>query len=65
MADYFTQTVLQPVIPDIDMTPLERMILTEAFQSEPDGDGLYFFAEAGLNETPTFDAAALSVALDI
>lgn len=65
MADYFTQTVLQPVIPDIDMTPLERMILTEVFQSEPDVEGLYFFAEAGLNETPSFEAAALSAALAI
>jgi hypothetical protein len=65
MADYLTQTVLQPVIPDIDMTPLERMILTEVFQSEPDGDGLYFFSEAGLNETPSFAAAGLSAALDI
>lgn len=65
MADYFIQTVLQPVIPDIDMTPVERMILTEVFQSEADGDGLYFFSEAGLNETPSFNAAALAVALDI
>jgi hypothetical protein len=65
MADYLTQTVVQPVIPDIDMTPVERMILSEVFQSESDGDGLYFFSEAGLNETPSFDAAALAVALDI
>ena len=65
MADYFTQTVVQPVIPDIDMTPVERIILTEVFQSESDGDGLYFFSEAGLNETPSFNAAALSAALDI
>ena len=65
MADYFTQTVLQPIIPEADMTPVERMILIEVFQSESDGDGLYFFSEAGLNETPSFNASALAVALDI
>lgn len=65
MADYFTPTVLQPVIPHVDMTPLERLILTEVFQSEPDGDGLYFFAEIALNETPCFEASALSAALSV
>jgi hypothetical protein len=65
MADYFTPTVLQPVIPDTDMTPLERLILTSVFQSEPDGDGLYFFAEIALNETPAFEASALSAALSV
>jgi hypothetical protein len=27
------------------MTPLERLLLTQIFESELDGDGLYFFAE--------------------
>ncbi|MGP8124042.1 MAG: hypothetical protein ACLP8B_26410 [Xanthobacteraceae bacterium] len=45
MADYFEQTVVQQTIPDADMTPLERLLLSRIFQSEPDGDGWYFFAE--------------------
>jgi len=45
MADYFSPTVVQPTIPNADMTPLERLLLMQIFESEPDGDGLYFFAE--------------------
>lgn len=51
MADYFMQTVIQPTIPNADMTPLERFILGNIFDAEPDGDGLYFFAEIAPNES--------------
>ncbi len=47
MADYHSPTVVQPTIPKVDMTPLERLLLTRIFEAEPDGDGLYFFAESG------------------
>jgi hypothetical protein len=55
MADYFTQTVIQPTIPTTDITPLERLLLSEIFSAEPHGEGLYFFAE---------DNPALMLALD-
>jgi len=45
MADYFFRTVVQPTIPNADMTALERLVLGCIFDSEADGDGLYFFAE--------------------
>lgn len=45
MADYFEQTVVQQTIPNADMTPLERLLLSRIFECEPDGDGCYFFAE--------------------
>ena len=45
MADYFEQTVVQQTIPEADMTPLERLLLSRIFDCEPDGDGWYFFAE--------------------
>ena len=45
MADYFEQTVIQQTIPDADMTPLERLLLSRIFGCEPDHDGWYFFAE--------------------
>jgi hypothetical protein len=45
MADYFEQTVIQQSIPDADVTALERLLLSQIFQSERDGDGWYFFAE--------------------
>jgi len=47
MADYHSPTGVQPTIPNADMTPLERLLLTRIFQVEPDGDGLYFLAETG------------------
>ena len=48
MPDYFSPTVIQPAIPAADITPLERLLLSHIFQVEPDGDGLYFYAD----ETP-------------
>lgn len=45
MTDYFSPTVVQSTIPDADMTLLERLLLTQTFESGPDGDGLYFFAQ--------------------
>jgi hypothetical protein len=45
MADYFEQTVVQQSIPETDMTPLERLLLSRIFQSERDGEAWSFFAE--------------------
>jgi hypothetical protein len=45
MADYFEQTVVQQSIPETDMTPLERLLLSRIFNSERDGQAWYFFAE--------------------
>ena len=46
MADYYTPTVIQQTIPDADMTPLERLILSHIFESEHDGAGWYFLLRA-------------------
>lgn len=45
MANCYTPTVVQPAIPYADMTPLEQLLLTRIFESEPSDDGLYLFAE--------------------
>lgn len=45
MADYFEQTVVQQSIPETDMTPLERLLLSRIFNSERDGQAWYLFAE--------------------
>lgn len=45
MSDYFSPTVVRTTIPLANITPLEVLLLTSAFSSEPDGEGLYFFAE--------------------
>jgi hypothetical protein len=63
MADYFEQTVVQQTIPDADMTPLERLLLSRIFQSEPDGDGWYFFAEESPSTMILASHAELAAAL--
>ncbi|MDI7776589.1 hypothetical protein [Asticcacaulis sp. EMRT-3] len=63
MADYESPTIIQPIIPNADMTPLERLLLTEIFTGEPEGDGLYFFAEQSTNDMPEFDSSDLRAAL--
>ena len=63
MADYFSPTVVQPTIPNADMTALERLLLTHIFESEPDGDGLYFFAETSPNDQIELPIEALRAAL--
>ena len=45
MADYFEQIVVQQSIPETDMTPPERLLLSRIFQSERDGEAWSFFAE--------------------
>jgi hypothetical protein len=47
MADYFDQTVIQQIIPDGDITPIEHLLLSQIFECEPTDDGWYFFAENG------------------
>ena len=68
MADYYEQTVVQQTIPDGDMTPLERLLLSHVFERERDGEGWYFYAEQSPATTiyPTRteleDALAASIA---
>lgn len=64
MADYFSSTVIQPTIALSAMTPLERLLLSQIFTSEPDGDGLYFYAEQGVNDMPAFPIEEVRAALE-
>jgi hypothetical protein len=59
MVSYYVPTVVQTTIPDTDMTPLERLVLSHIFSAEPDGDGLYFFAEESPAECLELDVAEL------
>lgn len=63
MADYFSSTVVQPTILSADMTAVERLLLTHIFESEPDGDGLYFFAETSPNDQIEMPLETLRAAL--
>lgn len=62
MADYYTPTVIQQTIPEADMTPLERLLLSYVFDAERDGDGWYFFSELGPADMTVIERAALEAA---
>jgi hypothetical protein len=63
MADYYASTVIQPTIPNADMSPLERLLLTQIFESESDGEGTYFFASEATNDMIWVDKDELEAAL--
>jgi hypothetical protein len=63
MADYYSPTVIQPTIPVADITPLERLLLSHIFVAEPDGEGLYFYADEGPADMIWLDRAAIEAAL--
>lgn len=62
MASYYVPTVVQTTIPDTDMTPLERLVLSHMFTAEQDGAGTFFFADASPAECIDIAAAALRAA---
>ena len=47
MADYFSPTVVQQLIPVADMTLLERLVLGHVFDIETEDDGLYLHSSLG------------------
>lgn len=63
MADYYSPTVVDPVIPLADMTPLEQLLLSQIFEAEPDGDALYFFEEQSINDMLWLDVGEVREAL--
>jgi hypothetical protein len=63
MADYYMPTVIQSTIPLADVTPLERLLLSHIFQVEPDGEGLYFYADQAPADMIWLDRLPLQTAL--
>jgi hypothetical protein len=63
MADYYTQTVIQPSIPIEDMTPLERLLLENIFEHAEDLEGIYFFASENINTSLIIDRHELDIAI--
>ncbi len=64
MADYFTPTVIDPVIPLAAMLPIERMFLAQVFDEELNGETAYYFSEDGANDLISLPAAEVRAALD-
>jgi hypothetical protein len=63
MPDYFMPTVIQPVIPGADITPLERLLLSHIFNVERQDEGLYFYADERPATMIWLDRAPLEAAL--
>ena len=63
MADYYSPTVVQQTIPNVDMTKLEHLLLSNIFDADPDGDGLYFHTWEGPSDMFWVDRAELQTAL--
>ena len=63
MADYFTPTVVQQTIPFYDMTPLDRLLLTNIFSFDEENEGLYFYAEDTAETSLTINRADLEAAI--
>lgn len=64
MADYYTPTVVEPVIPLAAMLPIERLFLAQVFSEEVDGETAYYFSDDGARDLIFLDAAAVRAALD-
>lgn len=64
MADYFSPTVVQPLIPLAAMTSAEHLMLIHVFDFERDDDALYFYAEQSVNDMPTIEIDDAREALD-
>ena len=65
MADYFSPTVIPEIIPNVDMTKLELLLLSHMFDAASDGDGTYFHSWQGPSDMILVDRAELSAALDV
>lgn len=63
MADYFTQMVVHQTVPEADVTPLERLLLSQIFETATDGQGIYFFSEQCPSDMLWISRADLETAL--
>lgn len=57
MADHYTPTVIDPVIPISAMLPIERLFLAHVFDEEADGVTAYYFSDNGANDLIFLPAA--------
>lgn len=64
MADYYTPTVIDPVIPISAMLPIERLFLAKVFDEEVDGETAYYCSEDGANDLIFLPADEVRAALD-
>ena len=64
MADYFTPTVIDPMIPLAAMLPIERLFLSQVFDEAVEGDAVYYSSSDGANDLISIEADVVRAALD-
>lgn len=64
MADYYTPTVIDPVIPLKAMLPIERLFLAQVFDEAVEGETACYSSADGANDLIFLDAAVVRAALD-
>ncbi len=63
MADYYTPTVIEPMIPLAAILPIERLFLAKVFSEEIEGETAYYCSDDGASDLITLDAEAVRTAL--
>lgn len=64
MADYYTPTVIEPMIPLTAILPIERLFLAQVFSEDVEGESAYYYSEDGSSDLVFLDAAAVRTTLD-
>lgn len=64
MADYYTPTVVEPIIPLAAMLPIERLFLAQVFSEEVEGETAYYCSDDGASDFICLEAEAVRSALD-
>lgn len=63
MADYFTPTVIEPMIPLTSILPIERQFLAQVFTEEIDAQTAYYFSDTGASDLIFLDPENARAAL--
>ncbi|MDE1943706.1 MAG: hypothetical protein KGI47_11265, partial [Betaproteobacteria bacterium] len=64
MADYYTPTVVDPVIPVSSMLPIEIMFLAQVFDEQVENGAAYYSSEDGANDLIFLDPKEVRKALE-
>jgi hypothetical protein len=64
MADYYTPTVIDPMIPLAAIQPIERLFLAQVFDEELTSETAYYYSEDGTRDLISLPAVEVRAALD-
>ena len=64
MADYYSPTVVDPMIPLAAMLPIERLFLSQVFDEELTSETAYYCSEDGARDLISLASAEVRAALD-